>query len=340
MMATLRKNQTILVEGQGSFVIVQMLGRGATSYVCKCRWIDQNRDVALKIMKKGSDECFFRETAILSKISHPNIIEILFTSDSFMYQNTVVPCKIMALEYHTGNTLAELIEKFRLPLPLVKKLFKEMVEGIDYLHCHGFSHRDIKLDNLYVCSKSKSLKILDFGLAEPMGSDDTVRQYSGTPAYTAPEMWQRDRFESLSGRAVDIWSIGVILYCMLSGNHPFSSPSRQVLIEQILHSNPTINSLGHYDVPVEWMQLLDGMLQKDPANRITTKAILSHDFFRPIVPTKKRDDTAVQVSKPPIHDPSNDKEWDADTPMTNLCNIMLDMAWNVYSFLDCRRYLP
>ncbi|KAG0017005.1 hypothetical protein BGZ82_000882, partial [Podila clonocystis] len=214
------------------------------------------------------------EVAILKKLNHINIVKLYevldVAQDDSMY---------MVFEFCERGVL--------MPVSLTetydnvfsddecRDVFQQMVLGIEYLHEHDIIHRDIKPDNL-LRSQDGTLKIVDFGVSEMFNKKghDMTKKSAGSPAFMAPELCRPDHGE-VSGRATDIWSMGVTLYCVRYGHLPFIS-SNIIDLNRFIRDND-------FEMPGEqdqrFMDLMKRLLEKDPAKRITIDELRSDSWL-------------------------------------------------------------
>ena len=218
-----------------NLAILQLVGAGGMGAVYKARQPALDRLVALKILPRGSSEGvnfaerFNREARALARLSHPNIV----TVHEFGH---VQGLHYFIMEYVEGANLRQLEQAGRLAPREALQLIPQICDALQYAHDEGVVHRDIKPENILVDRKGR-VKIADFGLAKILGVDaDQARltaegQVMGTPHYMAPE--QLERPLAVDHRA-DIYSLGVVLYEMLTGDLPlgkFPPPSRKVTVD-------------------------------------------------------------------------------------------------------------
>jgi len=152
------------------------------------------------------------------------------------------------------------------------KSFRDVVQGLEYLHCQKIIHRDIKPSNLLRADNGE-VKIADLGVSnEFAGLDAFLTSTAGTPAFTAPECicWQPGQ-EPYSGKAADIWSLGITLYCLVTGNLPFNDENVLAIYNKI--RNHQVQIPPSADLSSELTGLLVSMLTKDPQERITLQQI-------------------------------------------------------------------
>ncbi|KAF9203301.1 hypothetical protein BGZ49_006561 [Haplosporangium sp. Z 27] len=203
------------------------------------------------------------EIAILKKLHHNNIVklyEVLDANDDSMY---------MVFEYCEKGVLmpVSLTETFESKFSddECRDIFQQMILGIEYLHEHDIIHRDIKPDNL-LRSGDNVVKIVDFGVSEMFNKkgDDLTKKSAGSPAFMAPELCRADHGE-VSGRATDVWSMGVTLYCLRYGHLPYVSASI-LEMQQIIRESEF--KLPEGEDP-RFVHLIKSLLEKDPSKRIT-----------------------------------------------------------------------
>ena len=176
------------------------------------------------------------------------------------------------MEYISGGNLQSFVKKRRkLCEKTAKILFRQIIQGIKYIHSRGIVHRDIKLENILL-DLNNIVKICDFGVGRLIKPNTILKDQCGTPVYMAPEIIKGEGYH---GFPVDIWSAGVALYIMLSGNLPFNKDKEHDLEYSIL--NYDIKEIK--DVSPEANNLLKNILMKDPNKRYTENQILEHPWM-------------------------------------------------------------
>ncbi|KAJ6242135.1 snf1-activating kinase 1 [Anaeramoeba flamelloides] len=252
--------------GKGSYGKVKKAKRGNEFYAIKI----MNKRL-LKKKKKGRRKTAFdnvkREIAIMKKLNHANIVKLYE-----VINDPKSDLIYLVMEFVSGGTLpSEKAVESKESSELVRKYFRDMILGLEYLHFHGIIHRDIKPENLLLDEKGM-VKICDFGVSELFDKTDNMRGTAGTPAFFSPEVCAGD--DNFSGKAQDIWAVGVTLYNMMFGKLPFASMDVFELFDLI------------QDAPLKFppntepklKDLITGLLEKKPENRMSINEIQKHDW--------------------------------------------------------------
>ena len=255
------------MERLGRYEIIAELGRGAMGTVYRARDPKIDRIVALKTITVAgigpADEeeyrqRFFREAQAAGKLSHGGLVTIFDVGED---EKSKTPFIVM--EFIEGKTLEELGRGERLPTATALGLVKQIAEALDYAHGRKIIHRDIKPANIIVTGDGHA-KVTDFGIAKlAMTQFTQPGQVLGTPAYMAPEQ--------LSGGAVDgrsdIFSLGVILYWLLTGDKPFAGDTTTAVSFKIVYQEPIPATQINPSLSPEFDYALGRALAKDPAGR-------------------------------------------------------------------------
>ena len=251
--------------------IESILGQGLDGEIVRYSNKKDNTKGVLKIPRNDLTQ----EINILSKLApHPNIVAFNGT------QRTTKGDGIL-LEYLEGRDLFSLMgEEDNLYESQARDILRQVLSGIQSLHAQGVVHRDIKLENIFVSTKS-SVKILDFGLSTFVATDSSLSELSGTPSYLAPEMIGKSLHPAGSGygRPVDVWACGVLLYVLISGAFPFWHEKQLRSYQLILEGDIDFSDEGWEEVSAEAKSLIRLLLTLDPSSRPSASEALNHCWF-------------------------------------------------------------
>jgi tetratricopeptide (TPR) repeat protein len=255
--------------------IVGELGRGGMGVVYKAEDMKLRRSVALKFLPPDltrdptAKERFIHEAQAASALDHPGICtihEIEETTDGRMF---------ISMGCYEGETLKDRITKGPLEIGEALGIAVQVAEGLEEAHERGIVHRDIKPSNIIVTPKGQA-KIMDFGLAKLAGQTRITKAGTtmGTIAYMSPE---QARGEDIDHRT-DIWSLGVVLHEMLTGEQPFKGEYDQAVIYSILNEDPRSTSEINRKVPAAVDAIVAKSMRKDPAERYQSSSELLADL--------------------------------------------------------------
>ena len=263
------------VEKIGRYEIVSELGRGAMGLVYRA--VDPNigRTVALKTMRvdvHGMEHeemlrRFKNEARAAGLMNHPNIVTIYDAGevDGLFY---------IAMEYLEGETVQSLMMQKRvLPAEQIVEIGVQVCAGLEYAHQMKVIHRDIKPANIMI-TRQNVAKIMDFGISKAAGTMTNTSQVLGTPNYMAPE---QVKGLDLDGRA-DLFSFGVVLYEMATGERPFAGQNVTTIIYKIVNENPIAPSDKECSVHPGLSAVIARCLSKDPTQRYMSAADLARDL--------------------------------------------------------------
>jgi eukaryotic-like serine/threonine-protein kinase len=263
------------VENIGRYEIVEELGKGAMGLVYKA--VDPNigRTVALKTMRLDvhgleHDELlrrFRNEARAAGTLSHPNIVTIYDAGeDKGVFY--------IAMELVEGRSLQELLNESRvIPVDRVLTITRQICLGLDYAHQHSVIHRDVKPANIMITADG-TVKIMDFGIAKAGGGMTSTGQVLGTPNYMAPE---QIKGKALDGRS-DLFSVGVIVYEMLTGEKPFVGQNVTTIIYKICNEKPIPPRELDVSIHPGLSAVVTRALSKSPDDRYQTGADLVRDL--------------------------------------------------------------
>jgi len=264
----------------GPYEILAPLGAGGMGEVYKARDVKLGRQVAIKVlpdaMSRDGDRLarFEREARSLAALNHPNIVTIYAVEESGQ-------TRFLAMELVEGRSLDLILAERALDLPSFLDLAVPLADALSAAHERGIVHRDLKPGNVMVTAEGR-VKVLDFGLARldsapsdpelsnsptQAGSDLTSEgQVFGTVAYMSPEQARGDRVDARS----DVFSLGIVLYQMLTGARPFAGASAVDTISAILRDTPVALADRRADLPPHLGRVVRRCLEKDPRNRYQT----------------------------------------------------------------------
>jgi predicted Ser/Thr protein kinase len=258
----------------GRYEIVEELGRGAMGSVFKARDPAVGRIVALKTIHTTALEGaqseeyrtrFYREARASGVLAHPGIVPVFDVGD-----DAGVPFLVM--EFVDGRNLADVIKKGeRYTLDRVSEIIQQVAEALGYAHRQGVIHRDIKPANILMTSKavygSERPRITDFGIAKLASSDiTTTGQLLGTPSFMPPEQFTGS---PIDGRA-DLFSLGVILYSLATGEQPFPGETMTAVSYKVVYTEPIPPAKLNPAIPARYEAVILKALAKSPSDRFQT----------------------------------------------------------------------
>lgn len=260
----------------GRYRILDFLGAGAMGEVYLAEDPHIERKLAIKTVRligrpqevEDRKKRLLREARAAGRLLHPNVVALFDAgeADGLLF---------LAFEFVEGSDLAQRLERGPLSLREVLRIVRQVAEALHYAHGQGIVHRDIKPSNILLDTIGR-VKVADFGIAKMAGQSTELTvagSVMGSPQYLSPE---QIRGEELDGRS-DVFSLGVVLYELLSGNRPFAGETITTLVYQILHKEaPPVSALRA--VPPRVEELLRRMLAKDRDERIATAAEVAKDL--------------------------------------------------------------
>ncbi|EPX71981.1 CAMK/RAD53 protein kinase Cds1 [Schizosaccharomyces octosporus yFS286] len=261
--------------GTGTFAIVKLAVDLETGEYYAIKVINKKK-ILLTSSEKGATEMFQREIEILKTLHHPGVVQCreVFETDEEIF---------IVMEYVEGGDLMDfLIANGSIDEQDSKPLLKEIIETLIYLHDSGIAHRDIKPENILI-TKDFHLKLSDFGLAKVLHGQGTFFEtFCGTMGYLAPEVLQSKTTPPVGGygNKVDIWSLGCVLYVMLTATIPFAAPSQEESVKLISKADFPMSPLLENEVSSEGIDLITQMFQLDPSKRISGREALEHPWFK------------------------------------------------------------
>ncbi|XP_012217552.1 serine/threonine-protein kinase SIK3-like isoform X2 [Linepithema humile] len=245
--------------GKGNFAVVKM----ATHVVTKSK-------VAIKIIDKTklNEENLakiFREVHIMKRLRHPHIIRLyqVMETEKMIY---------LVTEYAPGGEIFDhLVRNGRMPEPEARRIFRQIVLAVRYLHQQSVVHRDLKAENLLL-DADNNIKLADFGFSNEYTPGVPLSTWCGSPPYAAPEIFEGKHYD---GPRADVWSLGVVLYVLVCGALPFDGPTMQLLRSVVVS--------GKFRIPffmsADCEKLIRHMLVVEPERRLSISQILTHSWM-------------------------------------------------------------
>jgi len=280
----------------GRYELSRELGRGAMGVVYLGKDPKINRQVAIKTMDLTQyddnelplvRERFFKEAETAGRLSHPNIVTIYDVGEE-------QDLAFIAMDYVIGQVMSDFVRKGRLlPIDMVFKLMRQVAIALDYAHKQGVVHRDIKPSNIMYNTEEQVIKVTDFGIARAAGATGTnTSSILGSPLYMAPEQLSGIKVD---GRA-DLFSLGVSMYQLLTGELPFQGDTLASLAYQVTNVKHQPIREHRAELPTLTTRLINKMLQKDPEKRFASGKDVAAAIIK--VLSTMEETTTRKVKKP------------------------------------------
>ncbi|XP_063293776.1 serine/threonine-protein kinase MARK2 isoform X8 [Pelobates fuscus] len=249
----------------GNYRLLKTIGKGNFAKVKLARHVLTGKEVAVKIIDKtqlnsSSLQKLFREVRIMKVLNHPNIVKLfeVIETEKTLY---------LVMEYASGGEVFDyLVAHGRMKEKEARAKFRQIVSAVQYCHQKLIVHRDLKAENLLLDS-DMNIKIADFGFSNEFTFGNKLDTFCGSPPYAAPELFQGKKYD---GPEVDVWSLGVILYTLVSGSLPFDGQNLKELRERVLR--------GKYRIPFYMSTDCENLLKKflilNPSKRGTLEQIM------------------------------------------------------------------
>ncbi|OHT15602.1 CAMK family protein kinase [Tritrichomonas foetus] len=263
--------------GEGAFSIVKLAFHEYTQQYFACKIVPKT-----KIAHGNLEQRFEIEIRINQQMHHPGVVGIYdILKDNFNYYIMMEFCP-------NGELFQLIVDRKRVSEEESKPLIMQILETIDYIHKMGVAHRDLKPENILI-DKLGRLKISDFGLSKFVDSKGLVSTPCGSPCYASPECVAGNG--PYNGKTNDVWSIGVIVYAMLTGELPWTKRNQAQLFEQI--------KKGEYKIPdflsEDATSFIRGLMTVDIKNRLTIQQAIDHPFLRGTMSQSLPKDTPVPI---------------------------------------------
>ncbi|KAJ3194886.1 hypothetical protein HK101_001657 [Irineochytrium annulatum] len=262
------------------YTIEKVLGEGSYGKVKKALDGETQRMVALKVINKATIKKpehvtrIKREVRIMRLLNHPNIVKLYDVAG--LHLMLALPQEtekdiVLSMEYIEGGELFDyIVAHNKLNDKTARRIFRQIVSAVDYCHQSSVIHRDLKPENLLLDSK-KNIKIIDFGFVNLFDPEDVLKTFCGSPFYASPEMILGRQYV---GPEVDVWSMGVILFALLTGQLPFRDVNTKDLYKKITTSTFEVPPYVADDAG----SLIRRMLHVDPAQRATLEEVRYHPW--------------------------------------------------------------
>ncbi|XP_026208724.1 serine/threonine-protein kinase MARK2 isoform X13 [Anabas testudineus] len=233
----------------GNYRLLKTIGKGNFAKVKLARHVLTGKEVAVKIIDKtqlnsSSLQKLFREVRIMKMLNHPNIVKLfeVIETEKTLY---------LVMEYASGGEVFDyLVAHGRMKEKEARAKFRQIVSAVQYCHQKHIVHRDLKAENLLL-DADMNIKIADFGFSNEFTLGNKLDTFCGSPPYAAPELFQGKKYD---GPEVDVWSLGVILYTLVSGSLPFDGQNLKELRERVLR--------GKYRIPFYMSTDCENLLKK------------------------------------------------------------------------------
>ncbi|XP_068689499.1 MAP/microtubule affinity-regulating kinase 3-like isoform X5 [Montipora foliosa] len=254
----------------GKYRLIKTIGKGNFAKVKLAKHVPTGKEVAIKIIDKtqlnpSSLQKLFREVRIMKFLDHPNIVKLyeVIETDKTLY---------LVMEYASGGEVFDyLVAHGRMKEKEARSKFRQIVSAVQYCHQKHVIHRDLKAENLLL-DGDMNIKIADFGFSNEFTPGNKLDTFCGSPPYAAPELFQGKKYD---GPEVDVWSLGVILYTLVSGSLPFDGQNLKELRERVLR--------GKYRIPfymsTDCENLLKRFLVLNPTKRSRLEQIMSDKWM-------------------------------------------------------------
>ncbi|XP_077648509.1 sperm motility kinase 2B-like [Urocitellus parryii] len=308
-MCSKRSQTSVVLQGSSSsdetaftdrYEVLRAIGHGGFSQVKLARHLLTGVEVAVKVLsKKKENFSGHSEANVMMDLEHPNVIQLFQVIETGQHIYIV-------MEHADGGQLHDYIKSGGMQEEEARRLFRQIVCAVGHCHKKDIAHRDLKVENIMLDARG-NIKLLDFGISMKFRPGQKLSGFQGTLPYVAPEIIQRQEYE---GPLVDAWSLGVILFYMLSGRRPFRKIFPWDLARQIVEARYHIPD----HVPTQARRLIRKMLNKNPAHRPSVEEILQHPWLKEGEEYSAHQFTEPQPKRP---DPA-------------LMTILFDMGYNPY----------
>ncbi|KAG4119879.1 hypothetical protein ERO13_D11G106500v2 [Gossypium hirsutum] len=260
----------------GDYILGPRIGSGSFAVVWRSRHRQHGLEVAVKeidkkLLSSKVSESLLKEISILSTINHPNIIQLF---EAIETEDRI----FLVLEYCDGGDLAAYIQRYgKVSEEVARHLMRQLAAGLQVLQEKHLIHRDLKPQNLLLTKGSTpQLKIGDFGFARSLTPENLADTLCGSPLYMAPEIIQNKKYDAKA----DLWSVGAILFQLVTGKPPFDGNNQLQLFQNILRSTELQFPEGALEkLHPDCVNLCRSLLRHDPVERLTFREFFDHKFL-------------------------------------------------------------
>ncbi|EAR85533.1 kinase domain protein (macronuclear) [Tetrahymena thermophila SB210] len=261
-----------------NYKMIKLIGKGSFGKVRLATNVNGKEFAVKSILKADAGERYYllrRELDIMKKVDHPNLVKFYETYHDDKYLHIV-------MEFVQGKELSQYCqERFEVNRKFTESevafIVRKLLSALSHMHNLGIIHRDIKLENIMINESNLDVKILDFGLSRDFSQSQAsiLQSIVGTPLYVAPEVINEQPYDQKS----DSWSMGVLMYYLISGSHPFEASNIKELFKNICSANFNFRSSAWSGISKSAKVLITQFLNLDPKSRISCEEALQSDWF-------------------------------------------------------------
>jgi serine/threonine protein kinase len=257
------------------YSVGNLVGAGSFSVVRAAKDIATGKQVAVKVFsQKTRRESILSELRVLQTLRHPNILTYV---EHFEEEGQM----LLITEFMEGrDLLSAVVDRGSYPEEDARRVISQVLDALTHLHAKRVAHRDLKLENIMLCSPldSTTLKLIDFGLAGQLSDNKPhLSEVCGTPSYAAPEVLQRN---AQYDTQCDVWAVGVMLFMLLSGEPPFQAKTLPQLVKLVRSGSYSFEDPAWELVSEEAKSLVQTLLTVDPRERPTAERALQHPWLQ------------------------------------------------------------
>lgn len=279
-----------------TYELIAFIGQGAFSHVYKARDMRDHTIVAVKIIAKShirnshDEKRLQREVNTMAFLKHNHIVSLIdFFEDPERF--------FLVIDFCEGGSVFDSLHRgVRFREPQAATIFRQVVDAVSFCHFRGVAHRDLKPQNILITTFPE-VKVSDFGLCGYIDEREMMHSFCGSPCYAAPECLKHCEYD---GRKADIWSLGVVLYEMVTCEHPWNVANTAQMLQQITKASYTVPAY----VTSACTELIGEMLKVDPNERIAIDDILAHPWMKLAAKKISQSQSASRSSLPRLFFPT------------------------------------